>query len=176
MILFDFKRLAQNYEEFLQAVETVKKLIPESDGQVKAKDALELVKLFATTWLSLDAYDKSTLPKTGASKKQIKISAQELQDAIAQLRADLIKKGEASELFAQERQNDTLAGIYGNVLQTAFGKNVYGTLEEKAAHLLYFIVKNHPFVDGNKRSGAFAFVWFLQSRSSYVMINLRRKH
>jgi prophage maintenance system killer protein len=50
----------------------------------------------------------------------------------------------------------------GNVSQTFGGKALYPTIEEKAAHLLYFVVKNHPFVDGNKRSGAYAFVWFLQ--------------
>ena len=50
----------------------------------------------------------------------------------------------------------------GNVLQAIFGKDAYGTVEEKAAHLLYFVIKNHPFIDGNKRTGAFSFVWFLQ--------------
>ena len=49
----------------------------------------------------------------------------------------------------------------GNVMQSAFGKDVYESVEEKAAHLLYFVVKNHPFNDGNKRTGAFSFVWFL---------------
>lgn len=53
-------------------------------------------------------------------------------------------------------------GIVGNVFQSFDKKDLYPTVEEKAAHLLYFMVKNHPFVDGNKRSGAFAFVWFLQ--------------
>lgn len=47
-------------------------------------------------------------------------------------------------------------------MQSVFGQDAYPTLEEKAAHLLYFIIKNHPFNDGNKRSGAFAFVWFLR--------------
>jgi len=55
-----------------------------------------------------------------------------------------------------------LAGILGNVFQAVFGKEVYQTVEEKSAHLLYFIIKNHPFVDGNKRTGAFAFIWFLR--------------
>jgi len=54
----------------------------------------------------------------------------------------------------------------GNIFQTAFGNDVYPSLESKASHLLYFIVKNHPFNDGNKRSGAFAFIWFLQ-KSKY---------
>jgi death-on-curing family protein len=154
------KRIAKNYDEFLQAVESVQKLLPAGE-KVKAQDALELVKLFASTWLSLDAYDKSQLPKTGASKKQVQITAEELVEALTQLKSDLIKKQEASELFGQERNKDAIAGIVGTVFQSVFGRDAYETLEEKAAHLLYFIVKNHPFVDGNKRSGAFAFVWFL---------------
>ena len=56
----------------------------------------------------------------------------------------------------------TSVGIIGNVMQSFNGKELYPTAEEKAAHLLYFMVKNHPFIDGNKRSGAFVFVWFLQ--------------
>ncbi len=55
-----------------------------------------------------------------------------------------------------------MGGIVGNVFQSFGKKDVYPTIEEKAAHLLYFIVKNHPFIDGNKRSGAFSFVWFLR--------------
>ena len=51
--------------------------------------------------------------------------------------------------------------IFGNVFQSVFGQDAYPTVQEKAAHLLYFIIKNHPFNDGNKRSGAFAFIWLL---------------
>lgn len=133
-----------------------------ADGQVQAEDVLELIKMFASTWLSLDAYDKSTLPNSGVSKKQTKITAKELTKAIDRLKQKLIERKEATKLFASETQKDAIAGIVGNVFQSAFGKDVYQTLEEKAAHLLYFFVKNHPFIDGNKRSGAFAFVWFLQ--------------
>jgi death-on-curing family protein len=154
------KRISKNYDEFLQAVETVKKLLP-NDNKVQASDALELVKMFANTWFSLDAYDKSLLPKTGASKKQALITAEELKEAIFELRENLISKKEASELFATDRVKDSIAGIVGNVFQSVFGQEVYETIEEKASYLLYFFVKNHPFVDGNKRSGAFAFIWFL---------------
>jgi prophage maintenance system killer protein len=138
----------------------VQKLLP-NGAQVKAEDALELVKMFADTWLSLDAYDKASLPKSGASKKQTRVTAQELAEAIEQLKNDLLKKKEATELFARERNEDAISGIVGNVFQSVFGRDVYETLEEKSAHLLYFFVKDHPFTDGNKRSGAFAFVWFL---------------
>lgn len=153
-------RIAKNYEDFLRAVESVQKLLPESN-KLKARDALELVKMFAGTWFSLDAYDKSALPKSGANKKQVRINADELVEALATLKEDLLKKKEATKLFGQENQKDAIAGIVGNIFQSVFGRDAYETLEEKAAHLLYFFVKNHPFVDGNKRNGAFAFVWFL---------------
>ncbi len=154
------KVLAKNYDEFLQAVESVKKLLP-ADSQFQTADALELVKMFANTWFSLDAYDKEQLPKSGASKQQAQITAQELHDALNALKQDLLKKKEASTLFGQERHAKAIQGIVGNIFQSVFGQDAYATTEEKAAHLLYFIVKNHPFTDGNKRSGAFAFVWFL---------------
>ncbi len=154
------KRITKNYDEFVRAIESVQKLLPKN-GNVKAQDALELVKMFADTWLSLDAYDKASFPKKGTTKKQAKITAKELENAIATLKYDLQKKEEATELFAQEKQKDAISGIVGNVFQSLFGRDAYETLEEKSAHLLYFFVKNHPFTDGNKRSGAFAFVWFL---------------
>jgi len=91
----------------------------------------------------------------------VKVSAIELSKDLQHLKNELIKRGEASPLFAQEKRVGNLAGIVGNVFQTVFGQDAYPSIEEKAAHLLYFIIKNHPFNDGNKRSGAFAFIWFL---------------
>jgi len=154
-------RITENYEAFMKAVDDVKKLAV-GKSSVKTDQVLELVKAFAGTWFSLDAYDKSDLPKKGASKKHVEITSNELMEAIIELKKDLITKREATDLFAQEKKKDALAGIVGNVFQAFGGEDLYSTLEEKAAHLLYFIVKNHPFNDGNKRSGAFAFVWFLQ--------------
>ncbi len=72
----------------------------------------------------------------------------------------LISRGEATALFAKERE-DGLAALLGNLDQTIFGNPAYPSIEEKAAHLLYFVIKNHPFIDGNKRSAAFLFVDFL---------------
>jgi len=155
------KRLVQNYDVFLQAVEDVKKLLPKS-GEVRSEDTLELVKMFASTWFSLGAYDKSNLPKNGATKKQVKITASELTGVLQELKKELVNKKEASELFGLEKDRDAVPGIVGNIFQSFCGQDLYLTVEEKAVHLLYFMVKNHPFVDGNKRSGAFAFVWFLK--------------
>lgn len=81
-------------------------------------------------------------------------------DALNNLKSQLINRGEATELFAKPR-GDGLSSVLGNLEQTVFGEPAYPTIESKAAHLLYFMVKNHPFTDGNKRSGAFLFVDFL---------------
>ncbi len=153
-------RVAKNYGKFIEAVESVKKLLAPGSS-VKIEDALELVKMFSGTWLSLEAYDKSSLPTTGASKKQVRITAEELLGALSELKRELVGKKGASSLFGSERDRGSVAGIVGNVFQSFDGKDLYATLEEKAAHLLYFMVKNHPFTDGNKRNGAFAFVWLL---------------
>ncbi len=155
------KQIAKNYQSFLDAVEDVKKLLPAS-GEVGAGDALELIKMFASTWFSLEAYDKSLLPQKGATKKQVKITAGSFAKSLEKLKQELLAKKEASELFAAERTKGSMDGIIGNVFQSFDKKDLYPTVEEKAAHLLYFTVKNHPFIDGNKRSGAFAFVWFLR--------------
>ncbi len=155
------KRIGQNYEKFTQAVADVKALLP-SGNKVKTEDILELINAFAGTWLSLEAYDKDTFPKMGTSKKKTLFTADELSQALAEFKKELIGKKQATEIFGQERSRKVTEGIVGNVSQSVFGKNVYPSAEEKSAHLLYFMVKNHPFVDGNKRSGAFAFVWFLR--------------
>lgn len=155
------KQLKKNHTEFLKSVESIQNLLPEH-VVLDPKAILDLVKEFSSTWTSLDAYDKDSLEKIGSTKKSVKISSQELIESINTLRKDLIKKGEATDIFAQERNSGNVEGIIGNVMQSFGGKDVYKTAEEKSANLLYFMVKNHPFVDGNKRSGAFAFVWFLR--------------
>lgn len=155
------KQVGKNYEAFMKAVNDIQSVLP-AHVTLDPKLVLELIKEFSSTWVSLDAYDKETLKPIGTTKKAITLSGTELAEAIVNLRSELIKKGEASEVFAQERNKESVVGIVGNVMLTYAGTPVYKTIEEKAAHLLYFMVKNHPFVDGNKRSGAFAFIWFLR--------------
>ncbi len=155
------KRVAQNYDAFMKAVTDIQALLPEH-VTLDPKGILELIKEFASTWVSLDAYDKESLTSIGTTKKTIKLTGEELTHAIQILRDELLRKNEANEIFAQERREGSVEGIVGNVMQSFGGKAMYATAEEKAAHLLYFMVKNHPFTDGNKRSGAFAFVWFLR--------------
>lgn len=154
-------RIAKNYNEFLGAVEQIKKFLP-TNKTIGAQSVLELIKLFAHTWVSLDAYDKAALPKNGATKKQISVTTDDLTQALGELKRELANKKEASGLFGLEREKEGIVGIIGNIFQSFGGKDLYPSIEEKAGHLLYFVVKNHPFTDGNKRIGAFTFVWFLK--------------
>lgn len=165
------KQIARNYDAFMKSVSDIQSLLPEHIA-LDPKTILELIKEFSSTWVSLDAYDKESLNSIGVTKKSIKLSGLELVEAISNLRNELLKKGEAGEIFAQERTKGSIEGIVGNVMQSFGGKPVYKTLEEKAAHLLYFMVKNHLFVDGNKRSGAFAFIWFLRKAKLKSMRNI----
>jgi prophage maintenance system killer protein len=164
------KRVAQNYAQFQRAVEDMKRLLPPG-AAIDTQSILELVDAFADTWLSLDAYDKGELVTKGATKKHVALTTAKLEENLAEFKAALAQKGEASEHFGRERHPASIDGIVGNVMQSFGGKDLYGTAEEKAAHLLYFMVKNHPFVDGNKRSAAYAFVWFL--RQAHIL-DMRR--
>lgn len=153
-------RIQRNYDQFLKAVDDVKNLLPK-DFLIDKDSVLELIALFADTWLSLDAYDKDVLVSQGTTKKKMTLTADKLNRALLELKINLVAKGEASDIFGIEREKDSIVGIIGNVMQSFADQELYPSIEEKAAHLLYFIIKNHPFVDGNKRSGAYAFVWFL---------------
>lgn len=154
-------RIQKNHAEFLKAMDDVKALLPPG-SVIDNNSVLELVTLFADTWFSLDAYDKDKLVTQGTTKKKVALTAEKLNKALAELKLNLIAKGEATDIFGIERSKDSIAGIIGNVMQSFGDEELYPSIEEKAAHLLYFIIKNHPFVDGNKRSGAYAFIWFLR--------------
>lgn len=153
-------RIEKNKLQFLQTLNDLK-LLTQSSSNIEAKDIISLIQSFSNTFFVLDSYDKNEFPKHG-EEREIKANAQELQEDLQRLKLELIKKGEATELFAQEKKQGDLEGIFGNVFQSILGQDAYPTVEEKVAHLLYFIIKNHPFNDGNKRSGAFSFIWLLQ--------------
>jgi prophage maintenance system killer protein len=109
----------------------------------------------------LDQYDHQELKihKT-TRKKEFVITYEDARNAIDTLVEQSRKKGHPSQLFGKEKDK-SFKGSLGAIYQTFDGKEVYPSIEEKASHLLYFVVKNHSFVDGNKRIGAFLFVWFL---------------
>lgn len=153
-------RIQLNYQKFLQAVDDVKALASHRD--IPTDDIVELIKVFSQTWLSLDAFDRGELFVREQSQQTLNLHAKELYDDILTLKSELMTRGESSELFAQEKNHGNLEGIFGNVFQSVYGDDAYPSIPSKAAHLLYFMIKNHPFTDGNKRSGAFSFVWLLQ--------------
>ena len=159
------KVLRKNQEEFLKVVDNLK-LLAGNNSKISKEDVLELIKTFSGTWFNLQSYDEDNFPKEGKRKIRKKVDLEEISKELYQeieiFKKELMRKKEATELFARERKPKNLEGILGNVFQSVFGKEVYKTLEEKAAHLLYFIIKNHPFSDGNKRTGAFSFIWFLR--------------
>jgi prophage maintenance system killer protein len=154
-------QIQKNYTQFLKTVDNFKELIP-VNSMISKDIMFELITLFADTWLSLYAYDKGGLVTQGATIKKVILTAEKLNKGLTALKRILIEKGQASDIFGIERVKNSIEGIIGNVLQSFNGQELYPSIEEKAAHLLYFIVKNHPFIDGNKRSGAYAFVWFLR--------------
>ena len=166
------KQITKNYDAFMKVVSNIENLLPEHVN-LDSRAVLDLIKEFASTWVSLDSYDRELLKIKGVTKNDIKLNADELSLVISNLKDELIKKGETTELFAQERQRGSVEGIIGNIMQTFGGKPLYKTVEEKAANLLYFMVKNHPFIDGNKRSGAFAFIWFLRKAKAKGFRNIK---
>lgn len=153
-------RIKHNYQAFLKAIDDMKALI-NNNTDIKADDILDLIKSFGQTWFSLDHFDRCTFPQP-SNQQEISLTATELMHDIHKLKQTLMQQWQASDLFAQEKMPGNLEWIVWNVFQSVFGVDAYPSIEEKAAHLLYFIVKNHPFDDGNKRSGAFAFIRFLQ--------------
>jgi len=154
-------RIEYNKSQFLKAIEDMK-LLSASVDTVGSSEVSDLAVAFANTWFSLNAYDKSELPSVGSIRESVDVGFSELQIELDRLKKQLIDAGEATELFATERDKGGLRALFGNILQSFDGNDIYPTVEEKAAHLLYFVVKNHVFVDGNKRSGAYAFIWFLK--------------
>ena len=125
---------------------------------------LDIVNAYGRTWKLLWQYDEDslTLPKKQSGSRQTILELAASRSAIGSLMEKLLKKSEATTLFGQERSN-ALAGIIGAIRQTFGGQDVYPTIEEKAANLLYFVIKDHPFADGNKRIGSFLFLLFLRT-------------
>lgn len=154
-------RIKENYNNFIKSIDDIKLLIQKENSNINNDGIIELIKSFADTWLSLDKYDKDDLPTVGNIETSIKLDAKFFEKDLQTFKKQLIKNGEATEFFAVERENGNLENIFCNIFQSFAGMDVYKTVEEKASNLLYFMIKNHPFVDGNKRSGAYAFIWFL---------------
>jgi len=124
---------------------------------------LEVVQRYSRAWRWLLAFDEDRLPHITAEPdgSPEALGLEEAQLAIDTLRRDLARCGEATPLFGQDNRQ-ALAGILGAIEQTFDGQPLYPTAQLRAAHLLYFVIKDHPFADGNKRIGTLLFLEFLR--------------
>lgn len=143
----------------------------------EAKGLLEVLGNYTQSFILLNQYDSHSLQNSNLNENiTFEIKYEEANAAITELKVQLIEKKEATNLFGNEK-DDSFQGVLGNIIQTFDGIYLYPSIEEQAAHLLYFTIKNHPFSDGNKRIGAFLFIWFLErnkhrfKKSGEVKIN-----
>ncbi len=132
----------------------------------EAKGLIEIIEKYALVWKWIEEYDTGKIEAKITGKERKRISYEEAREAIEQLREYLTKKGEVSDIFGVERDRGLFESALNTIYQTFGGEELYPSFEEKAANLLYLIIKNHPFVDGNKRIGALLFLKFLYENSS----------
>ena len=158
---FNHARLQQNAAELEQALALIRKTAASPELTLASgRGLVDIVSRYTQTFLWLQQYDEGLLHEPKGENGGLLPTAAQARTALAALKQQLMARGEATDLFARER-GDGLAALLGNLAQSVFGAEAYPSIESKAAHLLYFVVKNHPFADGNKRSGAFLFVDFL---------------
>ena len=124
------------------------------------KEILSLLNTYTKTLSLLESYDKASIDDFDGKDTSYNLTYDEVKNVLAEVKTQLIKKGEATQLFANEKANE-LSGIVGNIYQSFGGIDLYPSIEDKASNLLYFIIKDHPFSDGNKRSASFLFIYFL---------------
>ncbi|HVC36772.1 MAG TPA: virulence protein RhuM/Fic/DOC family protein, partial [Gammaproteobacteria bacterium] len=156
------RRLQEQGIEMQQAVQLLSRTLTSNKLVTdEGRGILDVIARYARSFEILRRYDENTLsvPAQGTLPRFI-LDASAARIAIEALRKDLHARGEATELFGQER-GEQLEAIVGSIEQSFAGQPLYGSTEEKAAHLLYFLIKDHPFSDGNKRIGSFLFIRYL---------------
>ena len=157
------QRLKERGIEFEQALDLLSRTLANQQlVSPQGEAVLAVIADYARSWSLLQGYDEQSL--TGQTARQGGMQALHLDDvlkAIAQLKAELIAKGEATELFGQPR-GDGLASSIATIEQGFGDELFYPNVASRAAHLLYFVIKNYPLADGNKRTGSFLFLWYLR--------------
>jgi len=154
------KGYALNQKQLLEAKEKSKhELLTGQEHEI-----LNLLAKYSKTLTLLEQYDKEKLVLAEKGRAKFVLDYEQAQIIIKEVKKELIAKKEASDLFGLE-SGDRFKGILSAIYQTFDGKELYPSLEEKAAHLLYFIIKDHPFTDGNKRIGSFLFIYFLDKNN-----------
>jgi death-on-curing family protein len=164
------KRLLETTDRFKDLQETISFLKEKAGHKLlvgQEREILNLLESYSKTLSLLEQYDKEKLTLSKKAKGKFILKCDQARVVISQVKKRLTAKKEASNLFGQEN-GEKLKAILGNIYQTFAKKELYPSLEEKAAHLLYFLIKDHPFVDGNKRIGSFLFVYFLD-KNNYLL-------
>ncbi|NGM64212.1 virulence protein RhuM/Fic/DOC family protein [Sphingobacterium sp. SGR-19] len=149
-------------DELQQTVQFIAEKAKDLENVDEARGIMDIISQYTQSFVLLNQFDSNSIePKKLNENITYEINYPEAKIAIAELKKQLIGKKEATALFGNEKDN-SFEGTLQSVVQTFTGQYLYSSIEEQAAHLLYFIIKNHPFTDGNKRIGAFMFVWFLE--------------
>jgi death-on-curing family protein len=171
------KRLLQTQNQLKELQSAISFLQEKSKNKLltgQEQEILNLLSNYSKTLTLLEKYDKEKLTLIKKTKSKFKLKYEETIKVINEIKKDLINKNEASDLFGKEI-NNKLKDILGNIYQTFGKKELYPSLEEKAAHLLYFIIKDHPFIDGNKRIASFLFIYFLDKNNFLYRHNGEKK-
>ncbi len=159
----DEKRLLETENKFKELQVAVDFLRQKSKHELlsgQEKEILNLLGDYSKTLSLLEQYDKEEVALYKQGRGKFVLDHAIAKKVINEVKKELTFKEEAGDLFGTDSQNK-LPGILGNILQTFDKKELYPSIEEKAAHLLYFVIKDHPFIDGNKRIASFLFVYFL---------------
>jgi len=158
------KRLLARGVEFDQAVELLATTLEHQQlVTAEGQEILAVVRRYARTWQMLRAYDEDGLPEA-PEQTSTPSAALDIETARATIRIlhdDMVERGEDPGLFGQER-GDALESVLLNIEQTWEGEPLYPTVESRAAHLLYFVVKDHPLADGNKRTASLLLLEYLR--------------
>lgn len=162
--------------ELEQTVGLIKKtLLNRQLSSFEESGLLRVITDYANTWVLLQKYDEAKLALPSKTKSvKAKLSYDLAVEAISGLKKDLLDKKQATGIFGQEREHG-LEQIVMNLEQSFGGVKLYPSVEQQAAHLLYFVIKDHPFVDGNKRIASFLFVLFLARNKALVKNNGEKK-
>ena len=131
------------------------RIMKRTENSLDAKQVLSVIEKYSLALELLDDYDHQTMKRPDGNKAVYILSYEECRQVI-----DSMKFSSDSDLFGNEK-DDSFKGSIGNIYQSFAGQDIYPTLEEKAANLLYFVTKNHSFSDGNKRIAATMFLYFL---------------
>jgi len=154
------------FNELKEAILFLQKQSKKELLQGQEAEILNLLADYSKTLSLLEQYDRGKLGERKGGKTKFVLKSDDCVKIVVELKKKLVAKKEAGELFGQERDG-SFKGIIKGLYQTFAKKELYPAIEDKAAHLLYLIIKDHPFADGNKRSAAFLFVYFLD-KSDYL--------